>query len=49
MDCSTGPLSFLHVNVSGGEPREVQDNMRGSSTLIVRVFGDIESITGAAV
>ena len=30
MDCSTVELlSFLHVNVSGGEPREVQDNVRG--------------------
>ena len=49
MDCSTGPLSFLHVNVSGREPREVQDNIRESSTLTVIVFCGIGSITGAAV
>ena len=49
MDCSTGPLSFLHVNVSGGEPLEVQDNVSGSPTLTVIVFDDIGSVTGAAV
>ena len=49
MDCSTGPLSFLHVNVSGGEPLEVQDNIREVPALSVIVFGDIGSITGAAV
>ena len=49
MDCSTGPLSFLHVNVSGGEPREVQDNVRGSPTLTVTVDGEGGSIAGAAV
>ena len=49
MDCSTGPLSFLHVNVSGGEPRDVQDNVRASPTLTVTVDDDGVSITGAAV
>ena len=49
MDCSTGPLSFLHVNVSGGEPREVQDNVSVSPAITVIVFGDMGSIVGAAV
>ena len=49
MDCSTGPLSFLHVNVSGGEFREVQDNERENPTLTVTVVDDGVSITGAAV
>ena len=49
MDCSTGTLYFLHVNVSGGEPHEVQDNVRGSPTLTVTVDDDGVSITGAAV
>ena len=37
MDCSTGPLSFLHVDVNGGELCEVQDNVRGSPTLTIIV------------
>ena len=49
MDCSTRPLSFLHVNVSGGDPREVQDNVRGSPGFTVTVNDDGVSITGAAV
>ena len=49
MDCSSGPLSFLHVNESGGEPREVQDNVRGSPILTITVDDDGVSITGAAV
>ena len=49
MDCSTGSLSFLHVNVSGGENREVQDNERGEPTLTFIVDDDGVSITGAAV
>ena len=49
MDCSTGPLSFLHVNASGGEFREVQDNVREDPTLTVTVDDDRVSITGAAV
>ena len=49
MDCNIGPLFFLHVNVSGGEPREVQDNVRGEPTTIVTVDGDGESIIGAAM
>ena len=49
MECSTGPLSFLHVNLSGGESREVQDNVRGSPTLTVTLDDDGVSITGAAV
>ena len=50
MDCSTvGSLSFLHVNVSGGEPREVQDNVREEATLTVTAYDDGMSINGAAV
>ena len=49
MDCSIGPLSFLHVNVSGGEPREVQDNVREEPIVTVTVDDDGVSITGAAV
>ena len=49
VDCTIGPLSFLHVNVSGGEPREVQDNVRGEPTTTVTVDDDGGSIIGAAV
>ena len=49
MDCSTGPLSFLHVNVSGGEFRDVQDNVREEPALTVTLDDDGGSITGAAV
>ena len=35
--------------MSGGEFREVQDNMRGEPTPIVTVDDDGVSITGAAV
>ena len=49
MDCSTGPLSFLHVNASGGEFREVQDNVREDPTLTVTVDDNGVSITGAAM
>ena len=49
MDCSTvGSLSFLHVNVSGGEPREIQDNLRVKPTAIVTVDDNGVPITGAA-
>ena len=35
LDCSTvGSPSFIHVNVSGGEPDEVQDNV----TLLVALY-----------
>ena len=49
VDCIIGPLSFLHVNVSGGEPREVQDNVRGEPTSIDKEDNDEGSIIGAAV
>ena len=50
VDSSTiGSLSFLHVNVSGGEPREVQDNVREEPIATVTVVDDGVSITGAAV
>ena len=50
VDCSTvGSLSFLHVNVSGGEYCEVQDNVSGKPTAAITVNGDEESISGVAV
>jgi len=49
VDCIIGPLSFLHVNVSGGEPREVQDIVRGEPTANVTVDDDGGSIIGAAI
>ena len=48
MDWSTVELlSFLHVNVSGGEFREVQDNVSGKPTAAITF--DRVSIAGAAV
>ena len=44
-----GLLSFLHMNVSGGEPREVQDNVRVEPIGTVTVDNDEVSITGGAV
>ena len=50
VDCSTVEvLFFIHVNVSGGEPLEVQDNLREEPTLSVTVDNDGVSITGAPV
>ena len=50
MDCSTvGSLSFLQVNVSGGEPREVQFKLMEEPGGTVTVDDDGVSITGAAV
>jgi len=49
VDCTIGPLSFLQVNVSGGEPREVQDNVSGEPIITVTVEGDGVSITGATM
>ena len=37
------------MNVSGGEPLEIQDNVREEPTLTVTVDNDGVSITGAAV
>jgi len=44
-----GVPSFIQVNVSGGEPREVQDNVRGEPTTTVTVDDDGGSIFGAAM
>ena len=49
MDCNIGPPSFLQVNVSGGEPCEVQFKLREEPTGTVTVDDDGVSITGAAV
>ena len=50
VDCITAALpSLCHVNVSGGEPCEVQDNVRGPPTVTVIVFDDGVFIMGAAV
>jgi len=45
----SGVPSFIQVNVSGGDPCEVQDNVRGSPTKTVTIDDDGGSITGAAV
>ena len=48
VDCTIGPLSFRHVNVSGGELTEVQDNVRVvPATTIILDVDDGESILGA--
>ena len=48
VDCTIGPLSFCHVNVSGGELTEVQDNVRVvPATTIILDVDDGESILGA--
>ena len=44
-----GSLFFLHVNVSGGEPRETQDNVIVDPISAVMLGGDGSSITGAAM
>ena len=44
-----GVPSFSQVNVSGGEPCEVQDNVRESPTTTVTLDDDGGSIIGAAV
>ena len=46
-----GPSSFLQVNVSGGEPCEVQFNVRGDPTEIVMIDDDDGGLlmVGAAV
>jgi len=49
VDCVIGKPSFIQVNVSGGEPCEVQDNVRGDPTTIVTEDDDERTITGAAV
>ena len=50
VDCSTVvSLSLLHVNVSGGEPLEVQDNVRDEPTATVLVDNDGVSIIGGAM
>jgi len=43
--------SFIHMNVSGGEPDEVQDNVISDPIVIFTVDNDddIAVITGAAV
>ena len=45
MDCSAGLLLFLYVNVSGGERREIQDNVREETTATVIVDDDGVSIS----
>ena len=46
---TAGSLFFFQVNVSGGEPRDVQDNIKGELAGIVIVDDDGVSTTGAAV
>ena len=49
VDCTIEPLSFLHVNVSGGEPREVQDNVSRVPSITATVDDDGGSILRDAV
>jgi len=49
VDCVIGIPSFIQVNASGGEPREVQDNVRGELTMTTRVDDNGGSIVGATV
>ena len=50
VDCSTiVSLSFLYVNVSGGEPLEAQDGVRKEPTATATTDDDGVSINGAAV
>ena len=51
VDCSVGPPSFLQVNESGGEPCEVQFNVRGDPTEIVMGDDDDDGLLmiGAAI
>ena len=49
VDCNIATSSFLQVNVSGGEPREVQFNVREEPTATVMVDDVKVSITGAAM
>ena len=50
VDCNiAGSLSFLQVNVSGGEFREVQFKLREEPGRTVTVDDDGVSITGAAM
>ena len=43
-----GVPSFIQVNVSGGEPCEVQDNIREEPIILLTV-DNVVVITGAAV
>ena len=49
MDSNVEPPSFLQVNVSGGEPREVQLKLREDPAGTVIVDDDGVSINGAAM
>jgi len=49
VDCVIGTPSFIHVNVSGGEPCEMQNNVSGVPKATFTV-DDVELvITGAAI
>ena len=49
MDCNIEPRSLFQVNVSGGEPREVQFKLSEDPKRIVTVDDDGVFITGEAV
>ena len=49
VDCAIGPPSFLQVNMSGGEPREVQDSVTLEPMAAISVELAGVSITGVAV
>ena len=44
-----GPLSFLQVNISGGESRDMQDNVTVVPTATVTLGNNGVSINGTAV
>ena len=48
-NCSVGLSSFLQMNASGGEPCEVQFNVRGEPTERVMVDDDGLVMVGTAV
>ena len=45
VDCTIGSRSFLHVNVSEGEPHEVQDSVREEPVTTVMVNDDRGSMS----
>jgi len=47
VDCAIGVPSFIQVNVSGGEPSEVQDNISGDPMIPCTTDHSVV-ITGAA-
>ena len=50
VDCVTGTPSFIQMNVSGGDPDEMQDNVKEDPMIAYKVDDDDGVVnTGAAV